>query len=46
MGAASILGGSLWGIFHTGVKFTTVEWVLYASIAVFMAVRLYQLITS
>lgn len=42
MGAMSILGGSLWGMYHTGLKFTATEWGLFASIAAFMAARLYQ----
>ncbi len=46
MGAASILGGSIWGMYYSGVRFTGMEWALYAAIAAFMGARLYQLIRT
>lgn len=33
MGAMSILGGSLWGVWYSGQQLTHIEWVLLATIA-------------
>ncbi|WP_425254428.1 hypothetical protein ACPJXG_12370 [Janthinobacterium sp. NFX145] len=46
MGAMSILIGSLWGIWHSKVNFTTVEWLLYASILIFMAMRFVEFLKT
>ena len=43
MGAASILCGSIWGMLHTGVTFTRLEWALFLCIAFFLVARLYQI---
>jgi hypothetical protein len=42
MGAMSILLGSVWAAWYSGVPFNTLEWCLLGTIAIFMAARLYQ----
>lgn len=43
MGAMSILGGTLWGIWYSKTQLNTIDWIIFALIATSMLVKFSRL---